>query len=58
MDGNFKAEHLRDKRAEDQVWLVDGLGFMVTRAPYHSYLAGTHHPKEVSQHLLLRKSLG
>ena len=30
MDGNFKAEHLHDWKAEDQVWLMDGLGFMVS----------------------------
>jgi len=48
MDGNFKAEHLKDEQEDDQVWLMDGLGFMVSRKPYHAYLAVTHHPLEVS----------
>ncbi|KIK77260.1 hypothetical protein PAXRUDRAFT_167417, partial [Paxillus rubicundulus Ve08.2h10] len=30
MDGNFKAEHLYDRQTNGQVWLMDGLGFMVS----------------------------
>ncbi|KAI6104317.1 hypothetical protein F5141DRAFT_988565, partial [Pisolithus sp. B1] len=30
MDGNFKAEHMHEQRPDDQVWLMDGCGFMVT----------------------------
>ncbi|KAG2158259.1 uncharacterized protein EDB93DRAFT_1100472 [Suillus bovinus] len=29
MDGNFKAEHLHPIKPFDEVWLADGLGFMV-----------------------------
>ncbi|KAG1850785.1 hypothetical protein C8R48DRAFT_750084 [Suillus tomentosus] len=29
MDGNFKAEHLNPTNLDNQVWLMDGLGFMV-----------------------------
>ncbi|KAG1851351.1 hypothetical protein DFJ58DRAFT_842233 [Suillus subalutaceus] len=29
MDGNFKAEHLHPMKPFDEVWLSDGLGFMV-----------------------------
>ena len=47
MDGNFKAEHMRERRPEDQTWLMDGLGYMVTRPDYHQYLKETHHPLEV-----------
>lgn len=47
MDGNFKAEHMYDKNPEDQVWLMDGLGYMVTRPEYHEYLNVTEHPLEV-----------
>ncbi|KAI6095406.1 hypothetical protein F5141DRAFT_1191315 [Pisolithus sp. B1] len=30
MDGNFKAEHMCERRPGNQVWLMDGHGFMVT----------------------------
>ncbi|KAF9222205.1 hypothetical protein BS17DRAFT_796674 [Gyrodon lividus] len=48
MDGNFKAEHLYDRRTDGQVWLMDGLGFMVSWLPYHEYLAASHYPIERS----------
>src|SRR6267154_119394 len=38
MDGNFKAEHLHPKNAEDEVWLTDGLGFMVGNDRYKRHL--------------------
>ncbi|KAI6145957.1 hypothetical protein BKA82DRAFT_4016123 [Pisolithus tinctorius] len=41
MDGNFKAEHMLLKNAAEEVWLMDGNGFMVTLAPYKEYLTGT-----------------
>lgn len=47
MDGNFKAEHLRDHKADDQVWLMDGCGFMVTQGEYKGYLSATSNPLEV-----------
>ncbi|KAF8548653.1 hypothetical protein OG21DRAFT_1479134 [Imleria badia] len=48
MDGNFKAEHMHERRPEDQVWLMDGLRYMVTRPEYRKYLKATHHPPEKS----------
>ncbi|KAI6120107.1 hypothetical protein EDD16DRAFT_1425103, partial [Pisolithus croceorrhizus] len=30
MDGNFKVEHMCERRPDDQVWLMDGHGFMVS----------------------------
>ena len=51
MDGNFKAEHLHDQKAEDQVWLMDGLGFMVSQAEYKTYLSTTNTPQEVTRPL-------
>ncbi|KAI6147060.1 hypothetical protein BKA82DRAFT_3980311 [Pisolithus tinctorius] len=41
MDSNFKAEHMLPKNAAEEVWLMDGNGFMVTSAPYKEYLTGT-----------------
>jgi len=47
MDGNFKAEHMLLKQAPNEVWLMNGKGFMVTLQPYKSYLAGSANRVEV-----------
>jgi hypothetical protein len=39
MDGNFKAEHLHPIKPDDEVWLADGLGFMVGKDRYQNHLA-------------------
>ncbi|KAG2060482.1 hypothetical protein BDR06DRAFT_871668, partial [Suillus hirtellus] len=39
MDGNFKAEHLHPIKPFDEVWLSDGLGFMVGKDRYNMHLA-------------------
>jgi hypothetical protein len=38
MDGNFKAEHLYPTNPNDEVWLMDGLSFMVESNRYKSHL--------------------
>ncbi|KIK71799.1 hypothetical protein PAXRUDRAFT_22816 [Paxillus rubicundulus Ve08.2h10] len=38
MDGNFKAEHMHDKKLDDQVFLMNGMGYMVGWKKYHDYL--------------------
>ncbi|KIN95845.1 hypothetical protein M404DRAFT_164813, partial [Pisolithus tinctorius Marx 270] len=48
MDGNFKAEHMHDRHPADQVWLMDGHGFMVTDPDYRTYLKATPHITEKS----------
>ncbi|KAI6167873.1 hypothetical protein EDD17DRAFT_1467315, partial [Pisolithus thermaeus] len=48
MDGNFKAEHMHERRPHDQVWLMDGRGFMVTNPRYWQYIAATPHIMEKS----------
>ncbi|KAI6143499.1 hypothetical protein EDD17DRAFT_1768848 [Pisolithus thermaeus] len=48
MDGNFKAEHMHERRPHDQVWLMDGHGFMVTNPRYRQYIAATPHITEKS----------
>ncbi|KAI5981036.1 hypothetical protein EDD15DRAFT_2380556 [Pisolithus albus] len=48
MDGNFKAEHMHEKQPDDQVWLMDGRGFMVAHPPYQEYLQATPHITEKS----------
>ena len=47
MDGNFKAEHMLLKNASQELWLMDGKGFMVTSEPYNRYLAGSVNRVEV-----------
>jgi hypothetical protein len=39
MDGNFKAEHLHPIKPLDEVWLSNGLGFMVGKDRYKEHLA-------------------
>ncbi|KAG1876011.1 hypothetical protein C8R48DRAFT_669235 [Suillus tomentosus] len=39
MDGNFKAEHLHPTNPDNEVWLMDGLGFMDGRKQYKAHLA-------------------
>ncbi|KAF8549475.1 hypothetical protein OG21DRAFT_1488496 [Imleria badia] len=48
MDGNFKAEHMYEKRPGSQVWLMDGLRYMVACPEYKEYLKNTYHPPERS----------
>ncbi|KAI6094048.1 hypothetical protein EV401DRAFT_1807140, partial [Pisolithus croceorrhizus] len=48
MDGNFKAEHMCEQRPDNQVWLMDGHGFMVTNPQYWQYIAATPHITEKS----------
>lgn len=38
-DGNFKLENQYMKYPEDDVWLRDGRGFLVTEAPYNTHIA-------------------
>ena len=37
-DGNFKQDHLAMKHDFDDVSLNDGLGYMVARKPFESYI--------------------
>ncbi|KIO07966.1 hypothetical protein M404DRAFT_115357, partial [Pisolithus tinctorius Marx 270] len=48
MDGNFKAQHMHERKSEDQVRLMDGLGYMVSNPNYADYLKATPHIAEKS----------
>ena len=37
-DGNFKADHVRQKSAEGDIWLSEGAGMIPKREEYHSFL--------------------
>lgn len=38
-DGNFKADHIRQKNEVDDVWLSEGSGMIPKREEYFSFLA-------------------
>jgi len=40
-DGNFKADHLKQKNDKDDVWLTDGESYMTARGRYSEHLANT-----------------
>jgi hypothetical protein len=37
-DGNFKADHVRNKSAADDLWLSDGLGMTTRNTDYNTFL--------------------
>jgi hypothetical protein len=47
-DGNFTAVHQVQKRPEDDVWIADGTGFIVSRERYQAHLKVAKEYKEVS----------
>ena len=46
VDGNFKADHVRQKRPEDDVWLTAGEGIYAERTQYMQHLALAKETKE------------
>lgn len=46
-DGNFTADHLRQKRPEDDVWLTSGEGVMAERTAYAAHLGIAKETTEV-----------
>ena len=48
VDGNFTANHIKQKRALDDIWLTDSEGMMTACARYHAHLAVGIDTKDVS----------
>jgi hypothetical protein len=48
MDGNFTADHIRQVRPNDDVWLTDGEGMMTAREPYAAHIKRAKETQEVS----------
>jgi len=46
-DGNFTADHIKQKRPQDDVWLSDGEGMMTAREPYATHIRLATETKEV-----------
>jgi hypothetical protein len=47
-DGNFKADHVRQKSAAEDVWLSDGLGMTTTNLEYNAFLESAWNRATVS----------
>ena len=47
-DGNFKADHVRQKGTADDLWLYDGLGMTARRTEYKRFLESAAERKTVS----------
>jgi hypothetical protein len=48
LDGNFSASHLKQGKAEDDVWLTEGEGMMAERTRYKAHIDIAIEIKEVS----------
>ena len=47
MDGNFTADHIKQTRPYDDVWLTDREGMMTAREPYAAHIKLAKDMKEV-----------
>ncbi|KAF8810584.1 hypothetical protein BYT27DRAFT_7280526, partial [Phlegmacium glaucopus] len=46
VDGNFTADHIKQTRPDDDVWLTDGEGFMTATGPYAVHIKKAVDPKQ------------
>jgi hypothetical protein len=49
VDGNFTAQHMNMREPEQDIFLSDGSGYMVTDSEYQAHLASATESKEASQ---------
>lgn len=54
MDGNFKADHMKMKRSDDDVKLTDGEGYFVAEASYQQHLETAKGVKEVIHDIIIK----
>lgn len=47
VDGNFTANHIKQARPNDDVWLIDGEGMMTKRASYEAHIKSAKDIKDV-----------
>ena len=47
-DGNFKADHVRQKDRDGDIWLLDGAGMMPNRKEYSTFLKSAKERSTVS----------
>lgn len=53
VDGNMKADRIKTRRPDLDVWLMNGAGYMVNDVEYQDYLKIAKEPKLVSFRLIL-----
>ena len=54
-DGNFSADHVKQKCDSDDVWLLDGQGMMTARGPFLEHLRIAEDSTTVRHLLLLQR---
>lgn len=47
VDGNFTAQHMKMRKPESDVFLSDGLAYMVANKPYQKHIAQAANNEEV-----------
>lgn len=48
MDGNFTADHIKQTRPNDDVWLTEGEGMMTERTSYDAHIKAAKDIQDVS----------
>ena len=48
MDGNFTADHIKQTRPNDDVWLTEGEGVMTERTSYDAHIKSAKDIPDVS----------
>ena len=51
-DGNFKADHVRQRASADDIWLSDGLGMTTRNSDYKEFLVNAQEIQTVRIHKL------
>lgn len=57
VDGNFTAQHMNMRQPELDIFLSDGLGYMVEEGDYKAHLASATESREVSTFVLISSSI-
>jgi hypothetical protein len=56
VDGNFTAQHMNMRQPKLDIFLSDGLGYMVAEREYQAHLASATESREVSSFFLIYSS--
>jgi hypothetical protein len=58
VDGNFKANHVRQKQSAEDIWLYDGLGMTARRPEYESFIKTAQEQTSMSRARLIALGIG
>jgi len=53
MDGNYKADHMKMKNPQDDVWIADGEGYFASDEVYKQHILMTKDHEEVKLHNIM-----